>query len=228
MAVPGFRGHMKNTSGGDFTSQIYSAVALGINQANIFTRSFRVIDAIADNNVDTGPRELTTSGKTYNARKIVSGGEFAYNAAKYNTFIASRLTTSLAGIANNALLFMGKGKLLKTNHDFSHDFGAKILSAFRANLFSPLGKLDNGGKLKSRRLWLNPSNRNSASGAAPQTLSTTNMYDIADGNATDKAYDKASKPTRSVPGTLVVMIDFVDKDIATSGNYLEYKPITYA
>jgi hypothetical protein len=223
MAVPGFKGHLRNTSGGEYTKQTYSAVALGLTDPEvIFTRAFGINDAIQSNQLasrDTLPRERSGAG-TYNAKKILSGGEFAYNAAKYGTYIASRLTNKLAGISNNALLFMGKGKLRKINHDFAHDFGARILSAFRANLFAPLGLLDNGQKLKSRRLWLDPAN--------PVSLTTTNMLDIADGNATDKAFDRASKPTRAIPGTLVVLIDFTDADIATSGNYLQYSPITYA
>lgn len=232
MAVPGFRGHVKNTSGGEFTQQTYSAVSMGLTSGSvIFSRSFAINDAIADNQLasrDTLPRELSGSGKLYNAKKILSGGEFAYNAAKNGTWVASRLSTTLAGVANDVLLFMGRGKLVKSNNNFSHDFGVKILSAFRANLFAPLGRLDNGGKLLSRRLWLDPANRNSATGAALETLSTTNMLDIADGNATDKAYDKAGNPTRELPGTLVVLIDFTDADVATSGNYLDYKPVTHA
>jgi hypothetical protein len=232
MAVPGLRGHLRNTTGGEYTQQSYSAVALGLTSAvGIFTRAFGISDAIQENQLagrDTLPRELTGSGKLYNAKKIISGGVFAYNAAKNNTWVASRMSTSLAGVANDALLFMGQGNLRRSMQSFTHDFGVKILTAFRANLFAPLGKLDNGNKLKSRRLWLDPANRNSETGAALTTLTTTNMMDIADGNATDKAYDKAGTPTRALPGTLVVLIDFTDADVATSGNYLDYKPITHA
>jgi hypothetical protein len=232
MAVAGKNGAVKNTSGGDFTVQTYSGVALGVTDAaNIMTRGFSHVDALADNQLasrDVGPRELTGAGKIYNAKKPLAGGTFAYNASKDKTYVASRLSTTLSGVANNALLFMAQGNLRKPINVFTHDFGARMLTAWRAGLFAPLGRTTAGTKLLSRRLWLDSADRTSTAGAPLGTLTTANMVDLTDGNATDMAVDDAATPSRLYPGELVVKVDFVTVDIATSGNNLSYKPITHA
>lgn len=232
MAVAGKNGAVKNTAGGDFTVQTYSAVALGVTSvSNIITRVFGQVDALADNQLasrDTGPRELSGAGKLYNAMKPLSGGTFAYNAAKNKTYVASRLATSLSGVDTNVLLFMGQANLRRSINTFSHDFGAKMLTAWRAGLFAPMGRTTAGTKLLSRRLWLDSADRTSTAGAALTSLSAVNMFDLTDGDATDKAVDDASVPTRAFPGELVVKVDFVTSSVATSGNNLSYKAITYA
>lgn len=230
MAVPRKTGHLKNTSGGAFTKQTYGGVIMGVEgNSSIITKDLSILDGLSNNQLagyNSLPRLLSGAGKLYNTAKILSGGDFAYNAAKARTFIISRITTSIAGVAKNNLLFMGAGSLRRPIMDFQHDFGAKLLTAWRANLFSWMGLLDNGNKIKSRRLWLNSSNRNASGGAAPASLKTSYMWDIADGNASNKAVDSAATPTRAVPGELVVKIDFVNKSISTSGDLLNYKPIT--
>ena len=230
MAVPGKTGHMKNSSGGAFTTQRYGGVVLGIEgNSTILTKDLSILDGLSNNQLagyNSLPRLLSGSGKLYNSAKILSAGTFAYNAAKARTFIISRIATSIAGVAKNNLLFMGAGSLRRPIMDFQHDFGAKLLTAWRANLFSWMGLLDNGSKIKSRRLWLNSSNRNTSGGAAPTSLRTSYMWDITDGNASNKAVDSASTPTRAVPGELVIKVDFVNRSISTSGDLLNYKPIT--
>lgn len=230
MAVPGKIGHMRTTANGTFSKQTYGGTVMGIEgDSTILTKDLSILDGVAANQYagyNALPRLLTGSGKLYNTAKILSGGTFAFNAAKARTYVMSRLTTSLAGVSNTKLLFMGVGGLRKPIMDFQHDFGAKLLTAWRANLFSWLGLLDNGNKIKSRRLWLNSSNRNASGGAAPTSLKTVNMWDLTDGNATDKAVDDAATPTRTVPGELVLKVDFVNTTVATSGNFFNYKPIT--
>lgn len=234
MAVPGLNGAVKNTKSGDFTGQVISAVSMGMTSTEkVFTSALPINESLKENQLesrDTLPRELSGSKYTYNAKKIISSGNFAYNAAlpANNTFVVARMSESLNGANTNILLLMGQGKLRKSIQGFMGDFGVKILTAWRANLFSPMGYTNNGGKLKSRRLWLDPNNRNSTTGAPLTTLSGSNMFDLRDGNATDRAYDKVENPTRALPGTYVVLVDFVDNDVATSANYLDIKPITHA
>jgi hypothetical protein len=230
MAVPGKRGHLRTTSNAAFSKQTYGGTVMGIEgNSTILTKDLSLLDGVSLNQYagyNALPRLLTGSGKLYNTAKILSSGTFAFNAARAGTYVISRITTSLAGVANTKLLFMGTGNLRRPILDFQHDFGAKLLTAWRANLFSWLGVLDNGQKIKSRRLWLNSSNRNTSGGAAPSSLKTTNMWDLADGNASNKAVDDAATPTRSVPGELVLKVDFVTKSVTTGGDFFNYKPIT--
>lgn len=234
MAVPGLNGAVRNTKGGDFVKQTISAVSLGITDANrIFSSALPINETLKENQLegkDTLPRELIGAGYLYNAKKAVPSGVFAYNSAlpSNNTVVASRMSETLAGTSNDLLLFMGQAKLRRSTHPFMGDFGVKILTAWRANLYSPLGLTNAGTKLKSRRLWLDPNNRNSVDGAPLTTLHGTNMLDLTNGDADDVALDKAATPTRALPGTYVVLVDFVDSDVATSSNYLDIKPITYA
>lgn len=230
MAVPGKRGHMRTTANGTFSRQTYGGTVLGVDgSSTIITKDLSLLDGVANNQLGTYnslPRLLTTSGKIYNTAKILSGGDFAYNAAKARTWVITRIATSLAGVAKTNLLFMGVGALRRPIHAFRHDFGAKLLTAWRANLFTWLGVLDNGNKIKSRRLWLASGSRNTSGGAAPSSLKTTNMWDLTNGNATSVANDNAATPTRAVPGELVLKVDFVTKTPSTGGDFFNYKPIT--
>lgn len=229
MAVPGKTGHMRTTANGAFVKQTYGGTVLGNSTTNaVITKSFSLIDALEDNALsgyNVNPREFDSGDHIYRTKKILSGGTFAYNAAKAGTWVIAKIATTLSGVSKTNLLFMGQGALRKAILDFQHDFGAKLLTAWRANLFTWTGNLDNGNKIKSRRLWLNSSNRNTSGGAALTSLATTNMLDIADGDATDKAVDSASTPTRAVPGEFVMKVDFVTKTTA-GGDFFDYKPIT--
>jgi hypothetical protein len=229
MAVPGKRGHLKTTANATFVKQTYGGVILGNGTTNaVITKAFSLVDALEDNALfgyDASPKEITATGRTYNARKILSGGAFAYNAAKNRTWVISRIATSLAGVAKTNLLFMSQGSRRKPILDFVHGFGARLLTAWRANLFTWTGTLDNGNKIKSRRLWLTSGSRNTVGGSAPSTLTNVNMFDLTDKNTTDKAVDDAATPTRAVPGEFVMQVDFVTKTIA-GGNFFNYKPIT--
>lgn len=187
------------------------------------TVSFPIIDAVALNSSEAGGIQERDSGSyLVRARKILSSGVFAYNAARAGTYVISRITTSLAGVSTNVMLFMGKGRKLKTIHEFNHDFGVRMLQAWVNGRFSWTGKLANGNSKASRTMWLN------AAGTAvanPTTLTTFFMRDLRDGNATDKAVDDAATPTRLVPGELFFQVDFVNKTL-NGGSFFDYKPIT--
>lgn len=187
------------------------------------TVSFPIIDAVSLNSSEAGGIQERDSGSyLVRARKILSSGVFAYNAARAGTYVISRITTSLAGVSTNVMLFMGKGRKLKTIHEFNHDFGVRMLQAWVNGRFSWTGKLANGNSKAARTMWLN------AAGTAvanPTTLTTFFMRDLRDGNATDKAVDDAATPTRLVPGELFFQVDFVNKTL-NGGSFFDYKPIT--
>lgn len=229
MAVPGKTGHLRTTANADFVKQTYGGVILGNATTNaVITKALSLIDALEDNFgviYNVNPREFDSGDHIYRTKKPLSGGTFAYNAAKAGTWVISRIATSLSGVSKTNLLFMAQGALRRPILDFQHDFGAKLLTAWRANLFTWTGNLDNGNKIKSRRLWLTAGSRNTSGGAAPSSLATTNMYDIVDGDATDKAVDSAATPTRAVPGEFVMKVDFVTKT-TSGGDFFNYKAIT--
>lgn len=226
MAVPSSNSHLKNTVGGTFTEQTYGGTVMGATaDPNGLTKSFLVIDAIAqDQDQSTLPQEFSSGTHIYMTQKILSGGTFAYNAATVGseTYVFSRGTSSLAGVSKTNLLFMAADNHVRAVHQFQHDFGAKLLTAWRAHRFSYIGRDKNGAIIASRSNWLDAA---LTAAGTPATLSTTNMYDISDGNATDQAADGAIA-TRSVPGELVFLVDFVDYDVATSGNNYDYSAIT--
>lgn len=225
MAVPTRFGAYRNTVGGTYNGQVIGGVIMGVTASGAITESMSIMDGVvlADGKVaDALPRERTSTG-IYRAAKILSGGAFAYNAARAGTWVISRITTSLAGVANTKLLFMAQGAMNgKSIADFQHDLGVKMLNAWVNGRFSWTGKLANGTSKLSRTMWLSA---DGSAVAAPASLSTTFMYDLTDANATDKAYDQASKPTRSVPGELVMKADFVTAGLS-GGNFFDYKPIT--
>ena len=232
MPVPGRLGAVRNTLGGAFTAQRISAVSIGVTSTvdNIFSRAFSPMNVLPLNqlrNRQNAPIERAGPG-TYNTIRPLAAGTFAFNSARSNTYVVARMSTSLAGVPNNAMLFMDQKNLIRTINVFNHDFGARMLTAWRAGLFSFTGRTTAGTKLLSRRLWLNSADRTSTAGAPLTTLTNVNMWDLIDGNATDRALDEAATSTRMFPGELVVKIDFVVSNVATSGNNLNYKPITHA
>lgn len=226
MTTPSSNSHLKNTVGGAFTEQTYGGTVLGSPAgAGSLTKAFLLIDALADDaSIDTLPQEFPTGTHIYKTKKPLSSGTFAYNAAVLGseTYVFSRGTSTLSGVANTNLLFMGQDNHVRAIHEFQHDFGAKLLTAWRAHRFSYIGRDKNGAVIASRSNWLNTAL--TATGT-PDSLSAVYMFDISDGNNTDKADDDAI-PTRAVPGELVFLVDFVDYAPATSGNNYDYDAIT--
>lgn len=226
MPTPSNNSHLKNTVGGSFSVQTYGGTIMGVaNDSGGLVKSFLIIDALADDkDLKTLPQEFSTGTHIYKTQKILSAGTFAYNPAVTGseTYLFSRGSTSLAGVTDNTLLFMGRDNHVRAIMDFQHDFGAKLLTAWRAHRFSYTGYDKNGAVIASRSNWLNVA----LTGAGtPASLGTTFLYDISDGNNTDKPDDDAL-PTRAVPGELVFLADFVDYAPATSGNNYDYDAIT--
>lgn len=218
-------GAVVGTRGGVNPVQTISGVILNNETTGKggITTSFSILQNVALNSEKTGGIQERDSGSyLVRARKILSSGVFAYNAAKAGTYVISRITTSLAGVSTNVMLFMAQARKIKTIHEFNHDFGVRMLQAWVNGRFSWTGKLANGNSKASRTMWLN------AAGTAvanPTTLTTFFMRDLRDGNATDKAVDDAANPTRAIPGELFFQVDFVNKTLS-GGSFFDYKPIT--
>tara|TARA_Y100000296_G_C5179860_1_gene263093 strand:- start:18278 stop:18940 length:663 start_codon:yes stop_codon:yes gene_type:complete len=218
MAVPSGNSHLKNTSGGAFTATTQGGTILG-NQTTgtAITKALALKDNATVWNQGTLPRVLA-NGLSGN-QKAVSGGTFAYAVA--GKYVIATHSTTLAGAANTKLLFMGRNHVSSTM-ELKHDFGAKLLTAWRQHRFTWTGLLDTGASNVRRHNWLADGG---GSIEIPATLSTTNMYDISDGNATDKAADSAIA-TRAIPGELVMKADFVTLTVASGGDFFDYKAIT--
>lgn len=228
MAVPTRFGAVKNTTGGTFTTQTVGGVVMGINSSSstILTEGMTLMEGVVLNGdvARTLPKENTSTG-LYRLKKPLSSGTFAYNAAARtnNTWVIAKMATSLAGVASTKLLFMGQGATNgRSIPEFRHDLGVKMLNLWVANRFSWTGRLADGTAKASRLMWLNAAG---TAVATPTSLSTTFMRDLADGNATDQAVDAAARPSRSIPGELVLKADFVTAGLS-GGNFLDYKPIT--
>lgn len=226
MAVPTKFGAVRNTVGGAFTQQTIGGVVMGINTTStILTEGMTLMEGVtlADGKAaNTLPRERGSTG-IYRTKKPLSSGTFCYNGAANRTYVISRIATSLAGVSNTKLLFMAQANTnSRSIHEFRHDLGVKMLTAWVSGRFSWTGKLANGTSKASRTMWLNA---DGTAVSAPTSLSTTFMYDLADDNATDQAADAAARPTRSVPGEFVLRADFVTAGLS-GGNFFDYKPIT--
>lgn len=224
MATPTKFGAYRNTVGGTFVNQTIGGCIMGVNSTSLITKNMPIIEGVSlndGNNSDAGPRLRTNSG-IYRTDKVISAGTFAYNAAKFGTWVISKITTSLAGVAKNNILFMAAGTRSRPIAEFQHDFGARVLSAWLNRSFAWTGRLANGASKASRIMWLSA---DGTSVSAPSSLSTTFMRDLRDGNATDQAVDDAARPSRAIPGEFVLRADHVVAGLS-SGNFFDYKPIT--
>ena len=212
--------HLRNTTGGAFTKQTEGGSLLGNTfTGTVITKSLPLKDNAAAF-VDSLPKALDNG--LAGAQKALSGGTFAYEAA--GQYVIRTISATLSGVASTKVLIPSRAeKSTPPIAKFRHDFGADTTSLMRKNRFSRVGYLNNGNKLSSRRLWLNAAG---TAAAAPSTLTGNFMFDLADGNATNMAFDSAAEPTRAVPGELVMKVDFVTLTVASGGDFFDYKPIT--
>jgi len=221
MAVPSGNNHLRNTAGGTFVSQRQGGTLLNnTTTGSVITRSFPLLSNAIEWNVGTLP-VAKQNGLVAN-QKILSAGTFAYRAAGQYTI--RTISTSISGVASISVLIPAADiNSRRPIAQFQHDFGAALLTKYRANEYTFTGRLNSGASKASRLMFLNTAGN---AAQAPATLSTTNMYDIADGNATDRARDSAASPTRAIPGELVMKVDFVTTSVASGGDFFDYKPIT--
>lgn len=228
MPVPFGNGHLLQTDGSSaWVQQSQGGVALGNRStAGPLSKVLGLDDALVGRHVPTGPKQRTATGGTYNATVANSAatGEFAYDQSANNKWVMRGLTRTLSGADNTSILSGSHVGARHAIHSWQHDFGASLLTSWRAHRFSFTGKFKNGEVIDtSRTNWLDAAMTGSE---APGTLTGTFMHDISDGNASDRADDDAL-PTRSVPGELVFMINFTDVTSSGQGyNKIDYKAVT--
>lgn len=205
MPVPINNNHLQNTTGGSFTRQTYGGTIVGLSSSTpVITKAILVKDINTnDSSIYTGPKEITGTS-VYNTKKILSGGTFAYNAAKNRSWVISRITTSLAGVANTFLLSMGNIIPLNSFPYYTARNSINNTSLVRKSQFSLTGYDSNGDKIKKRTTWIT----NPSSSAGSDFGTSTQL------------------PTRAVPGELFILTNFVDYSVSTSSNYYNYPPIT--
>lgn len=203
--TPSSNSHLKNTAGGSFTKQTYGGTLIGLSTATtIITKAIQVKDVnAADVTIYTYPKELS-GAKVYNTQKILSGGTFAYNAAKNGTWILPKVAATLAGVSKTFLLFMGNvngGPKFPYYYKDNYDNTATLI---RKMQLSFTGWNTDGTKIKKRTTWItNPT------GTAGADFGTS-----------------GSIPSRAYPGELYILNNFVTYNPATSSNKYYYPAIT--
>jgi hypothetical protein len=220
MAVPSSNNHLVNTVGGSFTATVQGGTILGNGTSSgPVANALLLLDAVDGLASGMGPKEVA-NGLSANT-KSYSSGTFAYFAD--GQYVIRTISATLSGVANTTILIPGSDvNSRRPIHQFEHSFGAKTVTKFRAGQFTLTGTLASGASNVSRLMWLNSGG---TAAAAPAALNE-NMYDIADGDATDRAADSAASPTRAIPGEFVMKADFVDLSVSTGGDFFDYKPIT--
>ena len=205
--VPSSNSHLKNTTGGSYTAQRQGGTLIGLSTAtSIVTKAIQVKDVNQiDQTIYPGPRELS-GAKTYNTAKILSGGTFAYNSNSRsgNTWLISRVATTLAGVSKTFLLFMANTVTGPKYPYFIKDNYSNTSTLIRKNQFSRTGWNTDGTKIKKRTTWITD-----PTGTAGADFGTS-----------------GSIPSRAVPGELYILTNFVDYNPATSSNRYTYSAIT--
>ena len=210
----GVNPYLLNTAGGSFTAQRQGGTIIGLSAATTkITKAILVKDINAIDQTIYPLPKLLSGARTYNTAKILSGGTFAFNDAKYRTYIISRLATSLAGVSNTFLQFMGNVNIAPSIAYYVKDHYDNTTSLMRTAKFSRTGYGVAGtdatatgyaGKIKARTPWVT----------------------VPTGTAGTDFGTSGSLPTRAVPGRLVFLTNFVNYLPATSSNFYNYKPIT--
>jgi hypothetical protein len=207
--VPSSNNHLKNTAGGSYTAQRQGGTMVGLSSTtSVITKAIQVKDINqADQTIYPGPKELS-GARTYNAAKILSDGTFAYNSNSRsgNTWLISRVATTLAGVSKTFLLFMGNSISGPKFPYFISDHYENTATLIRKNQFSRTGWNTDGTKIKKRTTWITD-----PTGAVPATADFGTSTSI---------------PTRAIPGELYILNNFVVYDPATSSNKYNYSAIT--
>ena len=207
--VPSSNSHLKNTAGGSYTAQRQGGTMVGLSSTtSVITKAIQVKDINqADQTIYPGPKELS-GARTYNTAKILSGGTFAYNSNSRsgNTWLISRVATTLAGVSKTFLLFMANTITGPKFPYFISDHYENTATLIRKNQFSRTGWNTDGTKIKKRTTWITD-----PTGATP---------------ATADFGTSGSLPTRAIPGELYILNNFVTYDPATSSNKYNYSAIT--
>jgi len=169
------------------------AVALGITDAttvttgNPYTQTLSIKDAVTNSAMSTRrSRPIAASGTfhTYSAQKALAAGTFAYEP---NAALIQGYSTTVNGIANNALLFTDGDSYRQRTRLIQKSWGYKYSTAIRAGYFS-FTKI--AGK---RTNWT----------TAPSSLNDT--FRSTTNNAVASSDEAQFVTFRSVPGELTYM-----------------------
>lgn len=226
MAVPGaFTNYIVDTTGGSYAGQTQGGTVLGnsTTTSGVITKSFPLLDTAVGEGLPTGPKAIS-NGLVAN-QKVLSGGTFAYEAAGKYTILT--VSDSISGVSSTKVLIPGADADRRPIAQFEHDYGAKLLTLWRGNRWSPLGIKADGTKLGTRYNWTAAitSGGGQVAATALPTLSTQDMNSPQTGSTAYHS-DVAANPTRAIPGKLVFKVDFVTTNYATGGDFFNYKPIT--
>lgn len=222
MAVPSSRSHMNDTAGNVFTAQTYGGTILGnTTTGSVVTKALSLKTNAGDEwQTGAGPRLLDNG--LVGTKKPFSSGTFGYLEA--GKFLIKTIATTISGVASNLMLITGADiNSRRPIHQLEHDFGVKLLTKWRANQFSWNGRFTNGNSMLSRVRWLDSAQ---TAVGKPATLTAQNMWDPVAGNATNRRTDSAANPTRAIPGEFVLKVDFVTINVASGGDFFNYKAIT--
>jgi len=200
MTIPAI--YKRNAVGGAFTADVVGGTAIGITSATTvtagspITRTFTVAEQGVDGvNRFSGPKDVDAT-----VEALASTGTFAYDQAAW-IFRGNQASNTINGTASTLLSIGGNEQHRDGDHSTLSPIGAKTLTAWRANLFNPLGVST------SRSPWDSP---------GPLTMTGTNFHDGVGGATTvDDAIG-----TQAVPGELTYMYGAI---VANTG---EYQPRT--
>ncbi len=226
MAVPANQAaYLVNTTGGAYSGDATEGGTILSNTTTgtVITKALALKDNATEFKDGTRPKALNdglSSNQMVGVGGSASAGTFGYEAA--GKYVIAASSDTLSGVSSTKVLITGQGDTVNAIHQFEHDFGADTTSLVRKNRFSRVGFFNNGNKVNSRVLFLN------AAGTAVETPSTLTGNDPHDpvADSTARRSDSAANPTRSVPGELVLKVDFVTLSVASGGDFFDYKPIT--
>ena len=224
MAVPAnSAAYLRNTTNGAFVKQNQGGTVLGnTTTGDAITKAL----ALKDNATDPVPTlpKVKNNGLSAN-QKAQSGGTFAYEVA--GKYVIMTISDTLSGVSNTIILIPSRTKSFSSNDAIMRSRGsyvAKTVTAFRNGRFSWTSTKRDGTAIGARVNWLNVASGGMDTATAPDALNE-DFWDPAAGSTSANS-DSAANPTRAVPGELILLNDFVDADISTSGNFFDYKSIT--
>ena len=222
MAVPGaYTNYLKNTTGGAFTAVTEGGTILGnTSTGTAITKALALKDNATDFGSGPNPRQLA-DGLQGNYKPL-SAGTFGYEAA--GKYVIAASSSTLSGVSKTNILITGRGKMNNSIHQFLHSYGAKTVTAFRYGRFSWTSTKRTGAALASRINWMTVASGGMDAASAPAALNENPWNPEA--GATGQRTDSAANPTRAIPGELVMKTDFVTIDIASGGDFFNYKAIT--
>ena len=225
MAVPAnTAAYLVNTTGGAFSATVEGGTILGnTSTGTAITKAL----ALKDNATDfpNPPFPTNTANGSVSNHKPYTAGTFGYNAA--GKYIIASSSTTISGVSSTKVLITSASRI-DAIHQFRNSFGAKTVTAFRANIFSWTGTKSYstaGATLGSRINWVAATTAGGNSASAPDANNAA-MWDPVN-DAVGYDIDSAANPTRAIPGELVMKVDFVTLNpVLSAGDFFDYAAIT--